>query len=233
MKTFKGFKFENRGSNKAEIFIYDDIGEGWFGGITSKQFADEIKKLGNVSEINVRINSQGGSVFDGVAIYNTLASHPAKITVDIDSACLSIASVIAMAGDEINMARNASFMIHEPHGIFAGDSEGLRKQADLLDMVRGQLLDTYAVNRKIDEDQLSDWMKAETWFTASEALEAGFIDNVTGEMQIAAHVDKTRFKNAPENLQSDKKVIKISDTANRDRASAAINRMKTALIARD
>ena len=233
MTIKKGFQFHNRGNRKAEVLIYDDIGEGWFGGISSKDFADEIKKLGDVTEINLRINSQGGSVFDGVAIYNTLLNHPAKITVDIDSAALSIASVIAMAGDTINMASNALFMIHEPHGVFSGSAAELRKNADLLDMVGDQIIDTYHKNRSIDADTLRAWVEAETWFTADEALAAGFVDNVTGEMKVAAHVDVSRFKNAPADLQNQRKVIKIPHNANRDRARAALDRMKTALIARD
>jgi len=233
MTIKKGFQFHNRGPKSAEVMIYDDIGEGWFGGISSKQFAEEIKKLGNVTDINVRINSQGGSVFDGVAIYNTLLNHPAKITVDIDSAALSIASVIAMAGDQINMASNALFMIHEPHGVFSGSSGDLRKNADLLDMVGDQIIETYNKNRGIEVETLRNWLEAETWFTASEALAAGFVDKITGEMSIAAHVDKTRFKNAPADLQNDRKVIKIPDNAKRERARAALTRMKSALIARD
>ena len=233
MTIKKGFQFHNRGNQKAEVYIYDDIGEGWFGGISSKDFADELKKLGDVTEINVRINSQGGSVFDGVAIYNTLLNHPAKITVDIDSAALSIASVIAMAGDTINMASNALFMIHEPHGVFSGNADELRKNADLLDMVGDQIIDTYHKNRSIEAGKLRAWLQAETWFTAAEALAAGFVDKVTGEMKVAAHVDPDRFKNAPADLQNHRKVIKIPDNAKRDRARAALDRMKTALIARD
>lgn len=233
MTIKKGFQFYNRGGKRAEVFVYDDIGEGWFGGISSKEFAEEIKKLGDVTDINVRINSQGGSVFDGVAIYNTLLNHPARITVDIDSAALSIASVIAMAGDEINMASNALFMIHEPHGVFSGGAAQLRKDADLLDMVGEQIIETYAKNRKISHDLLRGWVAAETWFSADEALAAGFVDKVTGEMKVAAHIDLARFKNAPEHLQNQRKVIKIPDNENRERARAALNRMKSALIARD
>lgn len=233
MTIKKGFQFHNRGNRKAEVFIYDEIGEGWFGGISSNDFANEIKKLGDVSDINVRINSQGGSVFDGVAIYNTLLNHPAKITVDIDAAALSIASVIAMAGDEINMASNALFMIHEPHGVFSGGSAELRKNADLLDMVADQIIDTYHKNRSIDADTLRAWVADETWFTGEEALAAGFVDNLTGEMKIAAHVDPAKFRNAPADLQNQRKVIKIPDNAKRDRARAALDRMKTALVARD
>lgn len=233
MKIKKGFQFHNRGGKTAEVMIYDDIGEGFFGGISSKQFADEIKKLGDVTSINVRINSQGGSVFDGVAIYNTLLNHPAKVTVDIDSAALSIASVIAMAGDQVNMASNALFMIHEPHGVFSGSATELRKNADLLDMVGDQIIETYSKNRSIDAGTVRNWLEAETWFTAAEALEAGFIDKITGEMAIAAHVDTARFKNCPPDLQNSRKVIKIPDNAKRERARAALTRMKSALIARD
>jgi ATP-dependent Clp protease protease subunit len=96
------------------------VGEGWFGGMSAKTFVTELQKLGKVDVINLHINSPGGSVFDGVAIYNSLKSHPARIEVDVDALAASIASVIAMAGDEIRIAENAMMMIHDPTGVAIG-----------------------------------------------------------------------------------------------------------------
>src|SRR5258707_608582 len=127
-------RFINKGS-RGEIWLYDQVGEGWFGGMSAKTFVAEVQKLGKVDLINLHINSPGGSVFDGVAIYNNLKSHPARIEVDVDGVAASIASVIAMAGDEIRMAANAMMMIHNAMGMTFGDAEDMRKTADLLDQL--------------------------------------------------------------------------------------------------
>lgn len=184
----------------AEVLIYDDIGEGWFGGISAKSFADEIKKLGKMDELNVRINSYGGSVFDGLAIYNTLKKNTARIVVDIDGIAASIASIIAMAGDEIRMADNGFMMIHDPWAMAMGTSEDMRREADVLDQVRGSLLDTYMKRATISEDEISTMMTEETWLTAADAVEAGLADEQTEAMAIAAHAKPEilkKFKHMP------------------------------------
>lgn len=191
-------RIENRGK-KAEIVIYEDIGDVW-GGATAKTFADDLKKLGDVGEINVRINSGGGNVFDGIAIYNSLKRHPARVVVDVDGLAASIASVVAMAGDEIRMADNALMMIHDPWIMTAGSAADLRNTAETLDKVREVLLDTYEGRTRRDREEISGMMAAETWMTSAEAVEAGFADAATEELAIAAHVDIKRFKNAPQSL---------------------------------
>ena len=107
-----GFSVKAKAGDEAEILIYEDVGEGWFGGVTAKQFADELKALGSVKTINLRLNSAGGDVFDGLAIYRRLVDHPAKIVSHIDGLAASIASVIAMAGDEIRISESGFLMIH-------------------------------------------------------------------------------------------------------------------------
>lgn len=189
-----------KGKRKAEVFIYEDIGDGWMGGISAKVFADQLNALGRLDEINVRINSAGGAVFDGIAIHNTLLKNPATVIVDVDGLAASIASIIAMAGDEVYMSSNAMMMIHDPWIVAGGSADELREQADLLDKVRGQLLATYVSRSNADEQAVSDMMTAETWMTADEALAAGFIDSVTDEMKVAAYVDPSKFKNVPKAL---------------------------------
>ena len=179
----------------AEILLYEDIG-GWFG-ITADMFIREVKALGDVSTINLRINSNGGNVFDGVAIYNYLKSHKARIEVDIDGLAASIASIIAMAGDEIRIADNAWLMIHDPWMGMGGTSADLRRAADLLDGVRETLLDTYMHKASASRETISDMMTAETWLNASDAMDHGLVSSVTGAMQMAASVHKDWFKNAP------------------------------------
>src|SRR5258705_8299018 len=101
--SMPNIRFINKGKT-GEIWLYDQVGEGFFGGMSAKTFVAEMNKLGQVDIINLHINSPGGSVFDGIAIYNSLKNHPARVVVDVDSAALSIASLIAMSGDEIRMA---------------------------------------------------------------------------------------------------------------------------------
>lgn len=221
-------KINNKGNGKAEILIYEDIGEGWMGGLSAKRFADDLKALGKLTEINVRINSPGGSVFDGVAIYNTLRKNGARIIVDIDGLAASIASIIAMAGHEINMASNAFMMIHDPWGLFAGNADELREQADLLDKVRGTLVDTYVGQAGEEKrNDIDEMMRAETWMTASEAEEHGLIHSITDEMQMAAHVDNSKFKykHIPEAMQNQSDVVQI-ETKSTGAARSAIDYMK-------
>lgn len=201
----------------AEILIYDDIGEGWLGGISAKSFADEVKKLGKVNDINVRINSYGGSVFDGLAIYNTLKKTNARIKVYIDGIAASIASIIAMAGDEINIAENGFMMIHDPWIVAAGTSQELREQADIMDKVRDSLLDTYVKRTDGNRDIISDMMTEETWLSAAEAVEGGFADSMTEEVQMAASINPklaAKFKHIPEQITQEKSI-------SRDRYEAA------------
>lgn len=184
-------------SSAVEVLIYDDIGEGWMGGISAKDFAKELKAFGSPETINVRINSAGGSVFDGVAIYNTLLKNPANVVVHIDGLAASIASIIAMAGDEINMADNAMMMIHDPWTVAGGNAKDLRDQANVLDKIGDTLVSTYAKRTDGDDDAIRKMMSEETWMSAEEAKDFGFVDNITDELKIAAYFDLSKFKNAP------------------------------------
>ena len=186
----------------AEIWLYGDIGESmWGDSISAKQFADELKKAGAVSTILLHINSPGGSVFDGVAIYNQLRSHAAHVDVEIDGMALSIASIIALAGDTVKMAGNAFYMIHNPWTLAFGEAKDFREMADRLDLVRDNLLNTYyaKIAKNADREQITAWMDAETWFNAADAQKYGFIDEITNDLAVAAKYDLSRygFKNAP------------------------------------
>lgn len=166
----------------AEILIYGEIGETFSGdGVTAKSIAEILKGMASETEIRVRINSSGGDVFDGVAIYNLLLSHPATITVDIDGAAMSSASVIAMAGDTIRMAENALFMVHNPWTIALGNANEFRKMASILDTVRDNIAGTYWAQIEGSEEQILQWMDDETYFKAADAKAAGFVDEITGK----------------------------------------------------
>lgn len=198
------FEVKALGEKKAEVFIYDIIGaDGWGGGLSAKDFAQQLKALGDIEQISIRINSPGGNVFDGVAIYNILDNHPAKVITYIDGMALSAASVIALAGEEVHMAENAFFMIHNPWTMAIGDATELRKDADLLDKIRDSLLNTYVSKSMLDAETIQKMMDAETWFSAQEAFDAGFISHMGESVKIAAQFDPDAiraFRKVPDAL---------------------------------
>jgi ATP-dependent Clp endopeptidase proteolytic subunit ClpP len=210
----KKFKIEAK-NKKADIWIYEDIGDSWFGGLSAKRFAEELKGAGKISEITVHLNSAGGDVFDGVAIYNQLKKHPATVSVEIDGLAASIASLIAMSGDTVYMAENALMMIHDPWGGISGTASEMRDFAEKLDKVKSVLVDTYVARSGQDADDISALMTAETWFTASEAADLGFVDEITAEQKMAAHFDLSRFKNAPKDLPGAVYTVKPAATFER------------------
>lgn len=168
-----------QGDDEAEILIYDTIGPSWWEEtVTAKQFVKDLKAIGDKKNLHVRINSPGGSVFDGIAIYNALTNHKGQVKVTIEGIALSMASGIAMAGDTINMADNALMMVHNPQGWAQGESKDLRAYADLMDKVKGNLIKAYVNKSGKDDAEISALMDAETWMTAEEAFTLGLIDNV-------------------------------------------------------
>lgn len=212
----KGYDIKAKGK-EADIYIFEEIGDGWMGGISAKRFADDLKAAGDLVQINLHINSPGGSVFDGIAIYNTLKKNKALVVVDIDGLAASIASIIAMSGDEIRMAENAMMMIHDPWTVAAGSSADLRETADMMDKVKETLITTYARKTGLDDDEISDLMAAETWMTADEAVERGFIDSVSEEAKLAACFSPDRlaaYKNTPADFLEKLKIEKTSTQNN-------------------
>lgn len=182
-----------------EVMIYDRIGASWFGdGVEAKPFAEQLKKLGNVKTIRVRVNSPGGDVTEGWPIYNMLKDHPARIEMFVDGLAASMASLIVMAGDEITMAENALMMIHQPRMIAAGTSEELVDAAALLEKIETQGVDAYAARTGIPADEVRAMMKAETWMTGKEAVEKKFATKLSANKAIAASFDSAEFNNCPE-----------------------------------
>lgn len=202
------FTIRALGPTAAEILLYGRIGEDIFGtdeSVTSRQVAEQLRAMGNLRAINVRINSPGGSVFHAAAIHNVLKSHPAKVTVDIDGAALSGASLVAMAGDEIRIASNGFLMMHSAR--FAsrgGTSDSMRKDADLLDRLTESMVGIYAARSKQTTEQVTAWLAAETWFDSKEALAAGLADKITGKLSVAADFDLSNFTNVPPNFRERK-----------------------------
>lgn len=172
-----------------ELYIYGDV-EGddydwWTGEIirsetSANAFREALAEHPDAQQIDIYINSYGGSVFEGTAIYNQLRRHPAHKTVYVDGFACSIASVIAMAGNEVIMPRNTLMMIHNMSMLAAGNAADLRKAADDLDTINAAGRTAYLdkAGGKLDEEKLAEMMDAETWLTAAECVELGLADQI-------------------------------------------------------
>lgn len=186
-----------------EIWLYDPIGNNYWGdSMSAKMFQKEVAAMGKVDTINLHINSPGGDVFAGFAIYNQLKAHTADIVVDVDGVAASIASIIAMSGNTIRMAKNAMMMIHNPQGVAIGDETEMDRVKALLQTIKANLAQTYVDRTGNKQDKVIGWMGDETWFTAESAVEYGFADQVTESNQITACFDFSNFRNVPAELKA-------------------------------
>jgi ATP-dependent Clp protease, protease subunit len=182
---------------EATVYVYDYIG--WMG-VEAEPFVRAVAAL-DVDTIHVRINSPGGDVFEGRAIANALKNHKANVVCHVDGLAASIASIIAIAGDEVRMAEGSFLMIHNPWVFAIGDANDLRELADTLDKVGASLRDTYAARSGQDPDEVQAMMDDETWMSAEEAVEMGFADAAEGAASGAsASYDLSVFDHAPEKL---------------------------------
>jgi ATP-dependent Clp endopeptidase proteolytic subunit ClpP len=199
---------------EAEVSIYDEIG---FGGVTAKSFLAELKKLSG-QRVHLRINSVGGSVVEGAAIYNALRRHKGGLVVHIDALAASMASVIAMAGDETLIADNALVMIHNPWGMTMGDADELRKEADILDKLKNTLVNAYVRKTGMEAEQIAQMMDDETWLDATEAVAFGFADAIEDGIEAAASITpasaRARFDNFSNSMsRKSAKTIKAEEAA--------------------
>ena len=198
--------------SETEISIFDEIG---MYGISAKQFISDLKAIPANDKIVLKIHSPGGEVFDGNAIFNALQRR-GNVEVQIEGLAASMATVISLAGMPVKMAENGFYMIHNPWGVAMGDAAELRDQAELLDKIRSNMVGAYAAKSGQDPEQIQEWMDAETWFTAAEALSAGFIDEITDTLALAASSNKfarmAKFKNAPANLTAQPHRMEIEIT---------------------
>ncbi len=200
----KWYQIENKEKDVTEISIYQEIGDSWDEEpVTAKRFIEKLNKI-NTKTINLHINSPGGSVFDGLAIYNALKAHKSKIAVKIDGLAASIASVVAMAGDTIEIPENAMMMIHNPISFVGGTADDMRKQADVLEKIKLGLVSAYHDKTDLDDNEIYDLMTDETWFTAKEAVNKGFADTMLAPVDVKACVDmnKYNFKNIPQKFKN-------------------------------
>jgi len=177
-------------SNITEVMIYDEIG---MYGVDAKSFIDDVKNLPKDTSVLLRINSPGGSVIDGLAIYDAVSRLPQKVTSRIEGIAASMASIIALAADEVIMSENSLYMIHNVGGGVIGESDDLRKAADLMDKMGDRLVNIYVSKTGQTEEQIRSWMDEETWFNSSEAQEAGFINLVEEPIKMAAKFDIKKY----------------------------------------
>jgi ATP-dependent Clp protease protease subunit len=194
-----------RGKTRAEIYVYGVIGGDWYGdGATAQRFADDLKKLGDVSTIDLHIDSEGGSVKDAQAMYTLLVAHPATVNVHIDGWACSAASFLAMAGSDIAIGEGGMFMIHNARMVAYGEAEDLERGAALLRTTNQTILQKYVDRTGVSASKIKDWMDAETWFTGREAVDAGFCSRVVENLKVAASVnhDISRFVNVPKALRA-------------------------------
>lgn len=210
MKKF--WNFRNAEDGTGELTLYGDISsQSWWGDeITPKQFKEDLDALGDVRELRIFINSGGGDVFAGQAIHSMLSRHKAHKTVYVDGLAASIASLIAMAGDTVIMPKNAMMMIHNAWTFAIGNKEELRKQADDMEKIDDSIVAAYEAKTGKDADEIRELMKAETWFTAEEAVSEGFADEIEETKQVAAAMrngflevgsqrfDVSRYNNMPQ-----------------------------------
>lgn len=217
--------------NSGDIFIYGDIESYKFvdEDTTATSFKNDLDNLGNVSDINLYINSPGGNVFEGLAIHNMLKRHKAKVTVNVDALAASISSVIAMAGDVIRMPSNSMMMIHNALAGMVGNAEELRKMADDLERITNSTKETYLTksNGKLTEDKLTELMDAETWLSAYEAVQYGLADEVLEENEMVASVNSeimNMYKNVPKDLiKKEQTAMTAEEKAERNKIAEQAN----------
>lgn len=164
----------------AELLLYEFIGYDWWSdsGMTAKQFDEELKNLGVVKNLTVRVNSPGGDVWDGMSIFNMLSQYSATTTVIVEGLAASIASVIAMAGDTVKAAEMSQLMIHDSWTYGVGNEQSLRELADVLAKIDGQIAETYAKRSGKPVDYFRELQDKDTYLTAAEAFDVGLVDEV-------------------------------------------------------
>lgn len=183
-----------------DIYVYGGIGDRWDpDGVTAKQFVDELREAAG-DEVSVHVNSGGGDVFDANTMAEALRSYQGRTVAVIEGIAASAASYFALTADEVRMSENALFMIHNPSTFAWGDAEEMRKAADSLEKVKATIVNQYVRKTGKDAAEVSDLMDAETWLTAEEALDGGFVDELAAPEPVAAMVtarDMAAYKAAP------------------------------------
>lgn len=174
----------------ATVNIYEVIGEDWWsgGGFTDRRMSAALRSIGD-RDVTVNINSPGGDMFEGIAIYNMLAQHKGRVTVNVMGLAASAASIIAMAGDTINMATGSFLMIHNAWGVVVGNKLDMRASADIFDSFDGALADIYEARTGVKRSEIVALMDAETFMNTDDAIARGFADGRAAADQVQARAD--------------------------------------------
>ncbi len=185
-----------------ELLLYGFVGETYWGdGFTALEVQEALTEHGRSNDVTIRVNSGGGYVDDGIAIFNALTAHKGRVTIFVDAIAASAASVIAMAGDEIVMRTGSMMMIHDPSGFAFGTAEDHEKSSELLDKQADEMAGIYADRSGQDAESVRAAMKETTWMTGEEAVDLGYADRTdTARSKSAAAFDYSLFAGAPEKL---------------------------------
>ncbi len=191
--------------------MYDVIGADYFGaGITAQTVSDCMANAGVYNSITCRINSPGGDLFEGVAIYNLLKSSGKPVNIIVDGMAASAASLIAMAGEKVTMGTGTLMMIHRAMAMTAGFADDMRKMADTLDTVTASAADLYVAKTGMKKDDIMSMMAAETWMSAQDCMDKGFANAVSSdEAKISNAFDLSVFKNVPAALRNEAKTKEV------------------------
>jgi ATP-dependent protease ClpP protease subunit len=184
------FRIRNADTDRAEVFIYGVIGSDWDpGDVTAASFVAELRKI-TAPAIDLHVNSPGGLVFDGIAIYSALLNHPATVDVTVDGIAASAASFVSMAGNSVAIEKPAKMMIHDASGLVIGNAADMQEMADVLNELSDTIAGIYADRAGGPVAQWRDAMKRETWYSADAAVKAGLADRVANDATEAAPTDR-------------------------------------------
>jgi len=212
------------------VYLYDAIGGYW--GVEAESFVTRLNDI-ETPEIVLHINSPGGDVFDARAIAVAIKQHKSKVSAQIDGLCASAATYVSAACDSVSMADGGFYMIHEGWTMAMGNKRDLTKTASLLEKVDNSILNDYQRKTGIDSEQLSAWIEDETWFSASEAKEHGFIDSIIdegNEVENKSNWDLSAYANTPVNLKpTNNNVDDEDDLDNQKEFMARLRRQTQAL----
>lgn len=218
-----------KNEGEASLYIYDVIDD-WMG-VSATAVTSALNQASGAEVLNVYINSPGGSVFEARAIMAALQRFEGKKVAHIDSLCASAATSIALACDEVQMTDGAFFMIHNASGIFYGDKNELRDSADLLEKIETSIVDDYANKTGMDKENIITMMNEETWMTATEAKEYGFVDMVTDSPSAKPKNawNLAAYTKAPEelkNIQLEPEAEPVAEPVKSGTSTANANKLK-------
>lgn len=200
------FSVNMASENNAEIRIYDVIGWPW---VEADAFLEKLSRI-DAERIKIRINSPGGDVFDGTAIYNAIKDHPAYITTKVEGLAASMASIVALAGDQCEISKSAFFMIHNPWSFSIGDKNDMEKAAKLLDKIGLSMAGIYSKKTGKNTSEILAMMDDETWFSGQEAMDTGFMDDVSKSGSSSARFNLSMYSRAPKSEEPNKRDVERS-----------------------